>query len=396
MRDRALVLVGFAGAFRRSEPARINVCDLSLNKDGVVIDVRVSKTDQESAGRKVGVPFGLETDTCPVLALRRWLTEAQISAGPVFRKVGRYRAPVDCVPALDLPYNPFHQTVVGSLVTALGRKQLPIEGHRGPCRRGGVVQRAKCGHVHLLASGFFNQVIDRLQPDAAARKYLNPSTRIADEPLDEVRALWSGAPLSTGQDASHSQGNQFIQRTERIGRHVERAVEDRLPIANQVEYAPATLTIDRAVFLQNSKNDSVGARLDRVFGVAGHDFHLNARVAEPAGARTNHDYHGNAQARLGFKDCPHRRRQAPEEQCRTQLNAIRSALFRCDRIVDGPTADFDLNSAHAFTFVLHRCSFAEDKTHEPIPQCFSLPGAANNAPPVRPEDEAVLHRHSLA
>ena len=90
LRNRALALVGFAGAFRRSELARIDLCDLSFTKDGVVIDIRVSKTDQEGAGRKVGVPFGSDPDTCPVLALRRWLSEAQISAGPVFRKVGRY------------------------------------------------------------------------------------------------------------------------------------------------------------------------------------------------------------------------------------------------------------------------------------------------------------------
>jgi len=89
-RDRALVLVGFAGAFRRSELARINVSDLSFNIDGVVIDVRVSKTDQERAGRKVGLPFGQCPETCPVLALRSWLAESQISEGPVFRKVGRY------------------------------------------------------------------------------------------------------------------------------------------------------------------------------------------------------------------------------------------------------------------------------------------------------------------
>jgi len=54
LRDAALVLVGFAGAFRRSELTRISVSDLSFTKEGVVIDLRLSKTDQEGAGRKVG------------------------------------------------------------------------------------------------------------------------------------------------------------------------------------------------------------------------------------------------------------------------------------------------------------------------------------------------------
>lgn len=89
LRDKALVLVGFTGAFRRSELARIQVSDLTFNKNGVVIDLRVSKTDQEGAGRKVGLPFGKNQSTCPVRALRAWLKAARIRQGPVFRRVDR-------------------------------------------------------------------------------------------------------------------------------------------------------------------------------------------------------------------------------------------------------------------------------------------------------------------
>jgi hypothetical protein len=49
-----------------------------------------SKTDQESAGREVGLPFGTSQDTCPVRSLRQWLATSGISDGPVFRSVGRY------------------------------------------------------------------------------------------------------------------------------------------------------------------------------------------------------------------------------------------------------------------------------------------------------------------
>ena len=90
LRDSALVLVGFAGGFRRSELALIHVCDLKFSADGVVVTVRKSKTDQESAGREVGLPFGSNLDTCPVRALRHWLDRAGIREGPVFRSVGRY------------------------------------------------------------------------------------------------------------------------------------------------------------------------------------------------------------------------------------------------------------------------------------------------------------------
>jgi site-specific recombinase XerD len=90
LRDRALILVGFAGAFRRSELVSIRVSDLSFSKEGVVIDLRVSKTDQEGAGRKVGIPFGEFRDTCPVRALKTWLAAAEISHGPIFRRINRY------------------------------------------------------------------------------------------------------------------------------------------------------------------------------------------------------------------------------------------------------------------------------------------------------------------
>jgi len=89
-RDKALALVGFAGAFRRSEIAAIDVADLSFRKEGLVIDLRRSKTDQEANGRQVGIPFGRDESTCPVRTLRRWLTGAVITAGPVFRAIDRH------------------------------------------------------------------------------------------------------------------------------------------------------------------------------------------------------------------------------------------------------------------------------------------------------------------
>jgi integrase len=90
LRDSALVLVGFAGGFRRSELAGIHISDLKFSSDGVVITVRKSKTDQDGAGREVGLPFGNSQDTCPVRSLRQWLAASGISDGPVFRSVGRY------------------------------------------------------------------------------------------------------------------------------------------------------------------------------------------------------------------------------------------------------------------------------------------------------------------
>ncbi len=88
-RDRALLLIGFAGAFRRSELVRLNVDDIVFMDNGLTILIRKSKTDQEGLGRKVGVPYGSHLETCPVRSLKKWLETACITQGPVFRKVSK-------------------------------------------------------------------------------------------------------------------------------------------------------------------------------------------------------------------------------------------------------------------------------------------------------------------
>jgi integrase len=90
LRDRALILLGFAGAFRRSELVGLNVEDCAFGKDGLTITLRRSKTDQEEAGRKVGIPYGSNPETCPVRNLQEWIEQAGIASGPLFRPVNRH------------------------------------------------------------------------------------------------------------------------------------------------------------------------------------------------------------------------------------------------------------------------------------------------------------------
>ena len=89
LRDRALLLVGFAGAFRRSELVALSVEDIQFVKQGLVVHLNASKTDQERAGRKVAIPHA-RGDVCPVSAIEEWLRFAGISSGPIFRPVDRY------------------------------------------------------------------------------------------------------------------------------------------------------------------------------------------------------------------------------------------------------------------------------------------------------------------
>ncbi len=93
LRDRALLLLGFSGAFRRSELAAFQVEDLEEVEGGLRVHVRRSKTDQEAAGQVVAIIRGERL--CPVAAVRAWLDAAGITEGPVFRPFTRGGRPLD-------------------------------------------------------------------------------------------------------------------------------------------------------------------------------------------------------------------------------------------------------------------------------------------------------------
>lgn len=88
-RDRALLLVGFAGALRRSELVALDVEHLGWSNDGVKLLLAKSKTDKEGEGVEIMIVYGRHEATCPVRGLRLWLETAAIKSGPVFRKVNK-------------------------------------------------------------------------------------------------------------------------------------------------------------------------------------------------------------------------------------------------------------------------------------------------------------------
>lgn len=90
LRDRAVLLVGFAGGLRRSEIVATNVEDLDEREQGLAVRIRRSKTDQEARGREVALPYATHDHTCPVRAIAAWRSHADIDDGPLFRSVDRH------------------------------------------------------------------------------------------------------------------------------------------------------------------------------------------------------------------------------------------------------------------------------------------------------------------
>lgn len=90
LRDRALLLFGFASAMRRSELVALVIDDLEETERGLLVTVRRSKSDQEGRGHQRAIPFGHNAELCSVKGLRAWLEGAGIVEGFVFRSVDRH------------------------------------------------------------------------------------------------------------------------------------------------------------------------------------------------------------------------------------------------------------------------------------------------------------------
>lgn len=122
-RDRALLLLGFAGGFRRSELIGLDVSDVEHVRQGVVIVIRRSKSDQLAQGRRIGIPYG-RTRNCPVAALDHWLEQSGVETGPIFRPINRHGKVRDCRLSGEAV-----AIVIKARVTAVGLDPIGYSGH---------------------------------------------------------------------------------------------------------------------------------------------------------------------------------------------------------------------------------------------------------------------------
>lgn len=89
-RDKALLLLGFVGALRRSEIVSLQHEDVKFVREGIEITLRKSKTDQEGRCDVIPIPYGSHLLTCPIRALQKWLEVSAITSGPLFRSIDRH------------------------------------------------------------------------------------------------------------------------------------------------------------------------------------------------------------------------------------------------------------------------------------------------------------------
>jgi integrase len=166
-RDCALLLLGFAGAFRRSELVALDVADLQFCDGGLRVVIRKSKTDQEGQGATIAITRG--SIACPVEAVRAWIKAAGIVDGPLFRPVTRMgkvsarrlsaRAVAELVKAYanraDLRAADFsgHSLRSGFLTSAAARgasifKMMDVSRHKSMDTLRGYVRDAEMFHDH--------------------------------------------------------------------------------------------------------------------------------------------------------------------------------------------------------------------------------------------------------
>lgn len=173
LRDRALLLAGWWMASRRSELSALRASDLTDDPRGLVVKLRRSKTDQEGKGRLVPVAYvHADESLCPVRAVRRWMTDAGISEGPVFRPVDRWGNPG------DRRLSPEAVAVaVKERAEAIGIDPATVSGHS-------------------LRAGFVSECDRRGVPDSAVMRVTGHRTVAMLDTYTRPRALFDGAAAS--------------------------------------------------------------------------------------------------------------------------------------------------------------------------------------------------------
>lgn len=144
IRDRAILLVGFASSWRSEEIARLRTEYVAVEQDGMSLLLPHSKTDQEAKGRRIWIPRGQSEETCPVQALETWLDRRGRGPGPLFTHTRvRGRMPVERGIRPQLVYQVVQRT--------LGRAGIDPNAYGAHSLRSGMITTAIENNAPLTA-----------------------------------------------------------------------------------------------------------------------------------------------------------------------------------------------------------------------------------------------------
>ena len=174
-RDRALILLGFAAALRRSELVGLRVADVRFEEEGLVLTLRRSKTNHEGRLETIAVAYGSEPGTCPVRALRAWLAAARLGDGPLF--VGL--------------------TPQGGLRTAALGDRMVAHVVKRRCKAAGIDPDEIAGHS--LRRGFATAAARAKKPDRMIKRHGRwKSTAMLDRYIEDGTRWENNASVGIG------------------------------------------------------------------------------------------------------------------------------------------------------------------------------------------------------
>lgn len=173
-RDKAILLVGFYGAMRRSEIANLEVNDIRFTRLGMLLTLRKSKTDQFDQGQLIAIPIVQEKNICAVHALKEWLHLSGITSGPVFRGFTRNHT--------------IRKTKISDKTIALIVKHYaalvgmdPKEYGAHSLRHGFATTAAQ---HHVEERDIMRQT--RHKSQAVVRRYIDEADRLIDNPIFKI------------------------------------------------------------------------------------------------------------------------------------------------------------------------------------------------------------------
>lgn len=178
-RDAALLLLGWAGALRRSEIVAIDFEDIEFVSKGLILTVRESKTDQERIGAKLGIPYGKDPEKCPVLAVKNWTDLSKITNGPIFYKIGMAGKKIFTGESIKERCRLSPQMVNHIVRRRMTRAGLSASGYSGHSLRAGFITSASTAQV---PEGII-QIHTRHKSVEMLRRYVRLGTLFSNNPL---------------------------------------------------------------------------------------------------------------------------------------------------------------------------------------------------------------------